>query len=242
MTGIKSKPPGIGLESPGIGDKTPGVDFQSFVIKHESLGAGLESPGIRYEALEIRLQPLVIGVETLRIGLQSLVIKYILSGFDRRRKVFYGRLVSELTGQLHMVKTWNAVFATQGQAWGIPQNHITQLINDTQEAEIILDKVKSGERTAAEVVQCNMILKDMETEARFVKKHYLLMPPLTLADFPLLLLPLPDEIHTPVEPPTGQPSLTVTYPGGPHILMVHLTPLAGTEPPGQPGGGPYPNW
>jgi hypothetical protein len=24
--------------------------------------------------------------------------------------------------QLHMVKTWNTVFATGGQAWGIPQN------------------------------------------------------------------------------------------------------------------------
>ena len=46
--------------------------------------------------------------------------------------------------QLHMVKTWNTVFTTQGQAWGIPQNHITQLANDVQAAETILDKVKSG--------------------------------------------------------------------------------------------------
>jgi hypothetical protein len=102
-------------------------------------------------------------------------------------------------------------------------------------AETILDKVKSGERTAADVVQCNMIFKDMETEARFIKKHYLLMPPLTLADFPTLLLPLSDEIHTPVPPPAGQPSLTITYPGGPHVLMVHLAPLPGTEPVGSYG-------
>ncbi|MDR2394575.1 MAG: hypothetical protein LBD93_10545 [Treponema sp.] len=32
--------------------------------------------------------------------------------------------------QLHMVKTWNTVFATSGQVWGIPQDHITQLVND----------------------------------------------------------------------------------------------------------------
>ena len=137
--------------------------------------------------------------------------------------------------QLHMVKTWNAVFVTQGQVWGIPPEHTTQLANDAQAAETILDKVKSGERTAADVVQCNMIFKDMETEARFVKKHYLLLPPLTLADFPALLLPLPDETHTPVGPPTGQPFLNVTYPGGPHVLIVHLAPLAGTEPPGSRG-------
>ena len=135
-------------------------------------------------------------------------------------------------GQLHMVKTWNAAFAQNGQAWGIPQQHIAQLVNDAQAAEAVLDKVKGGERTAADVVQCNMVFGDMETEARFIKKHYLLLPPLTPADFPVLLLPLPDETHTPVPPPAGQPSLTITYPSGPHILIVHLAPLAGTEPPG----------
>jgi hypothetical protein len=104
-----------------------------------------------------------------------------------------------------MAKTWDTVFVAQGPAWGIPPEHITQLASDAQAAETVLDKVKSGERTAAEVVQCNMIFKDMETEARFIKKHYLLMPPLTLADLPALLLPLPDDTHTPVPPPTGQP-------------------------------------
>jgi hypothetical protein len=86
--------------------------------------------------------------------------------------------------QLHMVKTWNTEFATKGPTWGIPPQHTAELASDAQAAETILDKVKSGERTAADVVQCNMIFKDMETEARFIKKHYLLMPPLTLADFP----------------------------------------------------------
>jgi hypothetical protein len=124
-----------------------------------------------------------------------------------------------------MVKTWNTVFAISGQAWGIPQNHITQLVNDEAAAQTILDKVKSGERTAADVVQCNEVFKEMETEARFIRKHFLLQPPLTLADFPTLLLPLPDETHTPVPPPTGQPALTITYPGGPHVLTVHLGPL-----------------
>jgi hypothetical protein len=112
---------------------------------------------------------------------------------------------------------------------------MTELAGDAQAAETILDKVKSGERTPAGVVQCNMIFQDMETEARFIKKHYLLVPPLTLADFATLLLSLPDEIHTPVSPPTGQPSLTITYPGGPHVLMVHLGPLPGTEPPDSRG-------
>ncbi|MHB9294121.1 hypothetical protein Holit_03247 [Hollandina sp. SP2] len=132
--------------------------------------------------------------------------------------------------QLHMVKTWNTVFAASGQTWGIPQNHITQLVNNTQVAETVLDKVKSGERTAADVVQCNEVFKAMETEAHFIRKHFLLQPPLSLADIPTLLLPLPDDTYTPVPSPTGQPALTITYPGGPHVLMVHLGSLPGTEP------------
>jgi hypothetical protein len=137
--------------------------------------------------------------------------------------------------QLHMVKTWNSVFAVKGPEWGIPSAHITQLVNDAGAADTILQKVKSGERTAADVVQCNIVFKDMETEARFIKKHYLLEPPLAKVDFSTLLLPLPDETYTPVGPPTGQPSLTITYPGGPHLLMVHLAPLPGTEPPDSRG-------
>jgi hypothetical protein len=110
----------------------------------------------------------------------------------------------------------------RGPEWGIPSAHITQLVNDATEADAILQKVKSGERTAADVVQCNIVFKDMETEARFIKKHYLLEPPLTKVDFSILLLPLPDETYTQVGHPTGQPSLTITYPGGPHLLIVHL--------------------
>jgi hypothetical protein len=134
-----------------------------------------------------------------------------------------------------MVKTWNTVFAVGGPTWGIPQNHITQLVNDETAVQTILDKVKSGERTAADVVQRNEAFKAMETEARFIKKHFLLIPPLTLADLSTLLLPLPDDTHTPVPPPTGQPTLTITYPGGPHVLMVRLAPLPGTEPPDNRG-------
>jgi hypothetical protein len=99
-----------------------------------------------------------------------------------------------------MVKTWNTVFATQGPAGGIPPEHTSQLVFDAQAAEALLDKVKNGERTPADAVQCSLVFKDTETGARFIKRHYLLMPPLTPTDFASLLLPLPDETYTPVGP------------------------------------------
>jgi hypothetical protein len=107
--------------------------------------------------------------------------------------------------QLHMVRTWNTVFAVKGAAWGIPPERMTRLASDETAARTILDKVKSGDRTPADVVMCNEAFDNMGTEARFIKKLYLLVPPLTLAD-----LPLPDSIHTPVPVPAGQPFLAGT--------------------------------
>jgi hypothetical protein len=126
------------------------------------------------------------------------------------------RLVSQFTRRAasHGKNIEHGVCAS-GQARGIPQSHITQLANDESAAAAILDKVKGGERTAADVVQRNKAFKGMETEARFIKKHFLLVPSLTLADLLILLLSLPDNIHTPVPLPSGQPTLTITYPGGP---------------------------
>jgi hypothetical protein len=132
-------------------------------------------------------------------------------------------------GQIHMIQTWNKVLAVKGKAWDVPSEHIAKMVSDVQAAETILSKVKSGGRTASDVVQCNMIFKEMEAEARFIKKHYLLTPPLTLADFPTLLLSLPRENRTPIPPPTGQPFLSLTYLGGPHVMMIRLAPT--TEPP-----------
>jgi hypothetical protein len=93
-----------------------------------------------------------------------------------------------------------------------------------------LSVVKSGERTAVSVVERNEVFKELETESRFIKKRHLLVPPLTTADLASSLLPLPDDTYTPVPPPTGQPALTVTYPGGPRLLKAHLAALAGTQP------------
>ncbi|MDR2618611.1 MAG: hypothetical protein LBC62_07050 [Treponema sp.] len=132
--------------------------------------------------------------------------------------------------QIHLIETWLRVFLTRATEWGIPEAVVTELAAIFGAAKDILAFVKSGERTPASVVHCNEIFKDLETQARYIKKHYLLVPPLTLADLALLLLPQPDSTYTPVGKPTGQPSVTVTYPGGPHLLQVHLTFLAGTQP------------
>ncbi|MDR0410430.1 MAG: hypothetical protein LBH75_00440 [Treponema sp.] len=133
-------------------------------------------------------------------------------------------------GQIHMVETWLAVFKTKAADWGIPASNVTDLAAALTAAKEKLALVKSGERTAVSVVECNEVFKEMETEARFIKRHWLLVPPLAAADLASLLLSQEDDSRTPIGKPTGQPSVIVTYPGGPHLLKVHLTFLAGTQP------------
>lgn len=139
--------------------------------------------------------------------------------------------------QIHMMETWLTVFltaapegGTYAAKWGIPEARVQGLQASLVTAKNILAFVKSGARTPAGIVQCNVLFKEMEGEARFVKKHYLLVPPLTPADLAMLLLAQEDGSHTPIGPPKGQPLITVRYPGGPHLLELRLGPLPGTEP------------
>jgi hypothetical protein len=129
-----------------------------------------------------------------------------------------------------MVETWLQVFLVMATVWGIPAAIVTSLTEALTAAKEILAVVKSGERTAISVVKCNEAFKEMETQARYIKKHYLLVPPLTAADLASLLLAQEDSSYTPVGKPTGQPSVAVTYPGGPHLLKLHLSFLVGTQP------------
>jgi hypothetical protein len=117
------------------------------------------------------------------------------------------------------------------EAWGIPQELVLQLAACLQTAETVLAKVNSGECTGADVARCRTVFKELEAKARFMKKHYFLMPPLTPPDFVRLLLAVPKGSRSPVGLPEGQPLLVATYTGGPHVLAVRFTQLPGVEPP-----------
>jgi hypothetical protein len=121
------------------------------------------------------------------------------------------------------------VFQTKAEGWGIPRSNVTHLTAANSSAKNILAFVKSGLRTPASVVQCGEIFREPETEARYIKKHWLISPPLTAADLALLLIGPGDETKTPAGPPKGQPLLSAFYPGGPHVLGLRTGPLPGTQ-------------
>jgi hypothetical protein len=131
--------------------------------------------------------------------------------------------------QIHFTDTWIQVFSTKAETWGIPAANVTSFTGANANAKSMLAFVKSGARTPASVIQCNVVFKELEAEARYIKKHWLISPPLTPADLAMLLLAQEDGTYTPVGAPTGQPALSLTYPGGPHLITVRTGPLLGTQ-------------
>jgi hypothetical protein len=57
--------------------------------------------------------------------------------------------------EIHLVETWLSVFQTKATTWGIPPANVTDLTAALAAAKQIFAVVKSGERTAVSVVQCN---------------------------------------------------------------------------------------
>jgi hypothetical protein len=64
---------------------------------------------------------------------------------------------------------------------------------------------------------------------RRFRDRWFKMPPLTLGDWIALGFREKDSHSTPIPPPQGTPVVSLSYPGGPHVVMAHLGPLPGTE-------------
>jgi hypothetical protein len=63
---------------------------------------------------------------------------------------------------------------------------------------------------------------------RFFRDRYFKLPPLTEGDWAALEFK-PKANPSPVPAPDGVPAVSLSYPGGPHALFVHLGPMVGTQ-------------
>jgi hypothetical protein len=131
-----------------------------------------------------------------------------------------------------------AVAAARADALGIPHERIVRLTAYLQAAEAALAIVRSSKRSAVDTAHCKLAFKQMEAEARYIKRHYLLSPPLTAADLRAVGLGV-DDTRSPIGKPDGQPLISVSYPGGPHTHLLHLAPMPGTDPLNARGGFGY---
>jgi hypothetical protein len=124
---------------------------------------------------------------------------------------------------------WLRIFAVKAEIWGIPSTEVSLLTQYASSAETALSIAESSERTAEINAQCKAAFEKLTNKMRFIKRRYLLSPPLTAADLIALGLKPQDNNKTPVPPPAAQAEADITRPGV-HLLELHLRPTADSEP------------
>jgi hypothetical protein len=130
-----------------------------------------------------------------------------------------------------MCRNWiSYMTAERRTAWGIPQDQFTELSSLFENAEALLQKATDQtERTPVITVDCQAAFAALNAKMRFFRDRYFKMPPLTEADWAALGFQQKDPHPSPVPAPDGVPAASLSYPGGPHALLVHLGPMAGTQ-------------
>ena len=129
--------------------------------------------------------------------------------------------------QLAMAKTWAAVLAEKGPQWEVTNAERLELGVLIENADSLFTKVMSVDRNIVVTAQTNTAFANLTIFMRALRRRRFLIPPLTEPGLVSLGLRPRDRVYTPVPNPTSQAEGDITYPG-PHLLRLHLKPIAGT--------------
>jgi hypothetical protein len=122
--------------------------------------------------------------------------------------------------------------AERRTAWGIPQDRFLDYGTACDAAQAALARVgNTAERNHVDTVVCNEAFDTLKGIMRFFKNHYYLIPPLTKTDWAALGFRERDDRPSTTPAPTDVPMATPAYPGGPHLILVTLGALLGTQAP-----------
>jgi hypothetical protein len=127
-----------------------------------------------------------------------------------------------------MAETWHSVLLVKGTQWQITNAEVSELADLIEDAGNALAKTVSGDRTAVITAKCREAFGALIAFMRNMKNRRFFSPPMTDADFISLGLKPKDTNPTPVPDPSGQAEADVTC-LGPHLLKLHIKPLAGTQ-------------
>jgi hypothetical protein len=134
-------------------------------------------------------------------------------------------------GILDMCRVWLAYLTLERRtAWGIITDDFTALGNLFATAQALLQKaVDDAVRTHVITAEVQAAFTALVAHMRYFRDRWLRMPPLLLADWIALGFREKDPRPTPIPAPDGTPVATLSYSGGPGVLIVHLGPLPRTE-------------
>ena len=102
---------------------------------------------------------------------------------------------------LDMARAWMRFLTLNGARIGVPSEYIAELQDFIIALEALLDQSSAGERTKSMTAKINMAAHNLEKHLRYGKKHWIIMPPVTLDEWLSMLLPAPDEVRTEVPAP-----------------------------------------
>jgi hypothetical protein len=131
-----------------------------------------------------------------------------------------------------MLDDWNSVLSAKGAAWGVPAEQITSLNTERFAARTLWDEEQDpATHTKVIAEQARIAFRLLEVHARYIKKHWFLVPPLTTADLVSLGLPVPDTDKTSIPAPVAQVEADLTFPGVHMVMLSHFRPVGGTHSP-----------
>jgi hypothetical protein len=133
---------------------------------------------------------------------------------------------------LAMCRNWISMMATPETRtrWGVPTDRFQRLGTLFGTAQALLQKAEDeAERTHVVTVEVQNAFAVLTADMRDFRDRYFKIPPLTLGEWAALGFREKDTEKTTVQPPTGIPLVSLSYPSGPHVLRARLGPLPGTE-------------
>jgi hypothetical protein len=130
--------------------------------------------------------------------------------------------------QIGMAKDWLTVLRAKAAEWFVPDTEIRLLEALTANADAILIKAKSSERTMVITAQCKEAFSALTEKMLLIKNRCFLCPPLTEADLISLQLTPKDLAYTPPTVPTEQVEGDILRPGV-HLLEIILRIITRTE-------------
>jgi hypothetical protein len=126
---------------------------------------------------------------------------------------------------------WMAYMTAERRAlWGVPEAEYALLGSLTLAAQTLMQRaMDKASRTHVITVQCQGAVKALKAKMRFFRDRYFKMPPLTEADWAALGFRKKAGRYSSRPAPEGTPAASLSYPGGPHAITIHLGPMEGAE-------------
>jgi hypothetical protein len=126
---------------------------------------------------------------------------------------------------IEMATVWQNVIPAHA-AWGVPAAEITALASACDEAQNSwAEEEDPATKTPVIVEHTRAAFRALEVKMRYIKRHWLIAPPLLPEDMTALMLPAPDAEPTAIPAPTVQAEADLSFPGVHMVLLSHFRPV-----------------